>query len=185
MDGDFYPIIYDYSLYLNDEKEVVINNIFNNLIKDRKIVYNDSIIYSLSDKINAICEAINYYEELQNYTYFELKYNYIDNKTEEYLDLTVLFNFLQESDNKNLFYYCLIANILKYEYKDENDSKLIKDIFLKVHYMPRNSMIRYILDVAKLKGIFREKISRDNLRRLVNKYMLDIGSDNIYDLTLY
>ena len=51
--------------------------------------------------------------------------------------------------------------------------------------MSRISMIRYILDVAKLKDIFREKLSKNNLQRLVNKYMVDIGSDNIYDLTLY
>ena len=184
IDGDFYPIIYDYSLYLNDEKEIVINNIFNKLLMEKKITI-DKNNYSKSDKISAICEAINKYEELQNSTYFDQRYNCIDNKSEEYLDYSELFEFLQKSDNKNLFYYCLVANILKYEYNYENDSENITDIFLKIHYMSRISMIRYILDVAKFKGIFREKLSKNNLQRLVNKYMVDIGSDNIYDLTLY
>ena len=114
IDGDFYPIIYDYSLYLNDEKEVVINNIFKKLLKEKKITNDNNDIYSKLDKINAICNAINKYEELQNSTYFDQRYNCIDNKSEEYLDYSELFEFLQKSDNKNLFYYCLISNILKY-----------------------------------------------------------------------
>ena len=185
LDGDLYQIIYDYSLYLKDEKEIVINNIYNILLNEKKI--NNTNIKTKKDKINAISEAINKYEELQNLTYFDEKYNYIDLKSEEYFDLQTLFKFLQESDNRYIFYYCLIANILKYEKNNElnNVKENIKDIYLNIHYMSRVSMIRYILDVAKLKGYFAEKLSPNNLKKLVKKYMLDIGSDNIYDLTFY
>jgi hypothetical protein len=186
LDGDFYQIIYDYSLYLKDEKEVVINNIYNILIYEKKIINTDNLTKS-DDKIKAISEAINKYSELQNSTYFDEKYNFIEIKSEGYLDLQTLFKFLQESDNRYIFYYCLIANILKYEKNNELNTVKdnIKDIYLNIHYMSRVSMIRYILDVAKLKGYFAEKLSPNNLKILVKKYMLDIGSDNIYDLTFY
>ena len=186
LDGDLYQIIYDYSLYLKDEKEVVINNIYNILIYEKKIINTDNLTKS-DDKIKAISEAINKYSELQNSTYFDEKYNFIEIKSEGYLDLQTLFKFLQESDNRYIFYYCLIANILKYEKNNElnNVKENIKDIYLNIHYMSRVSMIRYILNVAKLKGYFEEKLSPNNLKKLVKKYMLDIGSDNIYDLTFY
>ena len=48
--------------------------------------------------------------------------------------------------------------------------------------MSRNEMIRYILKI-KEKNI--GVISNDSLPILVEYYMLDIGSDNIYDLSLY
>ena len=51
--------------------------------------------------------------------------------------------------------------------------------------MSRNSMIRYILNVAKSSSETREKINETNLRKLIKKYYIDIGSDNIYDLTMY
>ena len=48
--------------------------------------------------------------------------------------------------------------------------------------MTRNEMIRYIL---KIREINNKKITNDALPILTKFYKLDIGSENIYDLTLY
>lgn len=189
IDGDFYPIFYDYSLFLKDEKDEVINNIYNMLLSDNKtenISLNDN---DIEKKIKAISQAINDYKELQEPSEFDKNYNYINLTLEGYTDLNIieLYNFLNKSSIREVFYYCLMANILVIENKKEiNENKeTIRDIYLKIHYMPKISMIRYILDVAKLKGDFTKKLSKDSLPILVKKYMLDIGSDNIYDLTIY
>lgn len=51
--------------------------------------------------------------------------------------------------------------------------------------MSRNSMIRYILNIASFDNTLKNKLSETNLRKLTKKYMLDLGSDNVYDLTMY
>ena len=189
IDGDFYPMFYDYCLFLKDEKKEVINNIYNILSAENKtenITLGDD---DIDKKIKAISQAINDYKELQDPSEFDKNYNYINIISEGYTDVNIieLHNFLNNSSIREVFYYCLIANILAIENKEEinKNKEYIRDIYLKIHYMPKISMIRYILDVAKLKGRFTEKLSPKNLPILVKKYMLDIGSDNIYDLTIY
>ena len=185
LDGDFYTIFDDYSLFLKDDKDVVINNIYNKLLNENKIG-NKNI--NREEKIEAICTAINGFKELQDPSYFDLNYYYIDLESEGYSGLESLYKFLNKTDIRNVFYYCLIANILKIEYENENgkiNNENIRDIYLKIHYMPKITMIRYILDIANLKGDFEKQLSPEKLPLLVKKYMLDIGSDNIYDLTLY
>ena len=185
IDGDFYQIFYDYELYLRDEKEIVIDNIYNKLSKK----YNESVIpddkkNDTKEKINAIKNFINKYEELQDPNFFDLNYNKIDIDSEGYSNVEVLYNFLIKTDNKNIFYYCLIANIILIKFRNKN-SPNIRDIYSKIHYMSRVSMIRYILTVANSDSECKGKLTPENFPKLVKKYMLDLGSDSIYDLTLY
>lgn len=110
-----------------------------------------------------------------------MHYNKIDINSEGYSNVNELYKFLNITDNKNIFYYCLIANIIII--KIPKNYK--RNIYLNIHYMSKVSMIRYILTVANSDSEYKEKLSPEKLPKLVKKYMLDIGSDNIYDLTLY
>ena len=182
IDGDFYQIFYDYELYLRDEKNIVIDNIYNNL----SVKYNESVVpedkkNNVKEKINAIKYFINKYEELQDPVYFDLHYNKIDIDSEGYSNVKDLYEFLNKTDNKNIFYYCLIANIIIIKIPKNYN----RNIYLNIHYMSRVSMIRYILTVANSDSEYKEILSPKKLPKLIKKYMLDIGSDNIYDLTLY
>ena len=185
LDGDFYPIFYDYSLFLKDENEIVINNIYKKLLEENKTENLNSKDISLDNKIKAICEAINNFKELQDPSYFDQNYNKIDYISEGYSSLIDLLEFLEKRNNREIFYYCLIANIILLENKKDVNNGNIKNIYLKIHFMSRISMMRYILDVAKLKKEFKETLSPNKLPNLVKKYMLDIGSDNIYDLAVF
>ena len=185
LDGDFYPIFYDYSLFLKDENEIVINNIYKKLLEENKTENLNSKDISLDNKIKAICEAINNFKELQDPSYFDQNYNKIDYISEGYSSLIDLLEFLEKRNNREIFYYCLIANIILLENKKDVNNGNIKNIYLKIHFMSRISMMRYILDVAKLKEEFKETLSPNKLPNLVKKYMLDIGSDNIYDLAVF
>jgi hypothetical protein len=183
LDGDFYPLFYNFSLYLIDESDAVINNIYSGLRKDE---YVKGYVKDRTLLINYICEAINKYKELQNITSFDSKYNYIDIVSEKYEDVEDIYNYLNKTDNRQLFYYCLIANIIKIEYeKDVSSIKEKPDIYLKIHYMSRNYMIRYILNIASFNSEIKDKLSEENMRKLTKKYMLDLGSDNVYDLTMF
>ena len=51
--------------------------------------------------------------------------------------------------------------------------------------MSRNAMIRYILNIAKSNNAIKSELSEENMRRLTKKYMLDLGSANVYDLTMF
>ena len=183
IDGDFYPLFYNFSLYLIDESDAVINNIYNGLYTDEYVkvyVKNRTLV------INHICEAINKYKELQNITFFDSKYNNINIESEKYEDVEDIYNYLKKLDNRQLFYYCLIANLIKINYEKEISSiKEIPDIYLKIHYMSRNAMIRYILNIAKSNNAIKSELSEENMRRLTKKYMLDLGSANVYDLTMF
>ena len=183
IDGDFYPLFYNFSLYLIDESDAVINNIYNGLYTDEYVkvyVKNRTLL------INHICEAINKYKELQNITFFDSKYNNINIESEKYEDVEDIYNYLKKLDNRQLFYYCLIANLIKINYEKEISSiKEIPDIYLKIHYMSRNAMIRYILNIAKSNNEIKSELSEENMRRLTKKYMLDLGSANVYDLTMF
>ena len=183
IDGDFYPLFYNFSLYLIDESDAVINNIYNGLYTDEYVkvyVKNRTLL------INHICEAINKYKELQNITFFDSKYNNINIESEKYEDVEDIYNYLKKLDNRQLFYYCLIANLLKIDYeKEEGPLKEIPDIYLKIHYMSRNAMIRYILNIAKRINELKNELSEENMRRLTKQYILDLGSANVYDLTMF
>ena len=181
--GDFYYLFYDFSLFLKDESEIVIKNIYEGLFDDGFIHE-----YNVNLNIKTICETINKYDELQNITFFDSKYNYINIKSEQYENVQEIYNYLKEVDNRQLFYYCILANLIKIDYDKKhvnNTENQIPDIYLKIHYMSRNSMIRYILNIAKFDIELKNKLSETNLRKLTKKYMLDLGSDNVYDLTMY
>ena len=181
--GDFYYLFYDFSLFLKDESEIVIKNIYEGLFDDGFIHE-----YNVNLNIKTICETINKFDELQNITYFDSKYNYINIKSEQYENVQEIYNYLKEIDNRQLFYYCILANLIKIDYDKNhvnNTENQIPDIYLKIHYMSRNSMIRYILNIAKFDIELKNKLSETNLRKLTKKYMLDLGSDNVYDLTMY
>ena len=184
IDGDFYALFYNFSLFLKDESAAVINNIYYGLYQDEYI--KKGYIYNTPLQIIEICNAINIFKELQNITSFDSKYNYINITSEKYEKVEELFNYLNKVDNRQLFYYCLIANLVKIDYeKNAISIKRIPDIYLKIRYMSRNSMIRYILNVAKFDDEVKKRLTEENLRKLTKQYMLDIGSDNIYDLTMY
>ena len=190
LDGDFYPIFYDYSLFLKDEKDVVIDNIFNKLSLKYNYALKDNEKNDTQKKREAINIIINKYEELQDPSFFDLNYNTIDLNSEilDNSNVKNLYEFLIRSDNRKIFYYCLIANIMKMNYQNKykvDKNIKIKDIYLKIHFMSRISMIRYILEVASYNVELRENLDIEKLPKLIKKYMLDIGSDNIYDLTLY
>ena len=185
LDGDFYPIIYDYfEYYLNGTDEDDFNFIFSNLKKKCEENYpcnNVSHSSSKRDKLKEIVNDIKNVQEFQNPNYFDRFFDYIPDQQKD-----LLYEFLFNSTIRELKYYTIIANILKIETceKDpEIDVKnLPKDIFLKIHYMSKNEMIKYILKVRKL-DVYH--ISVEMLPLLVKYYMIDIGSDNIYDLSLF
>ena len=183
LDGDLYPILYKCELYFQDESDIVINNIYTSLhFKD----YIKSFVQDKKLQINDICVAINKYKELQNVNNFDTDYYYINITSEGYKDVEDLYNYLNKIDNRQIFYYTIIANLIKIDYEGKDDSiKKIPDIYLKINYMSRNSMIRYILNVAKSSQEIRLKFNENNLRKLIKKYWIDIGSDNVYDLTMY
>ena len=184
LDGDFYSLFYDFSLYLEDESDTVINNIYMGLIRDGHINKN---LHDRHLQIEEICETINKYVELQDINNFDSKYNYINITSEGYEIVKDIYNFLIKVENRQIFYYCLIANLIKIGYEKETNSTIenVPDIYLKIHYMSKNEMIRYILNVAKIGSKLKEKFTEENLRRLIKKYFLDIGSDNAYDLTMF
>ena len=185
LDGDFYPIVYDYfEYYLNGTDDNNLNFIFSNLKKkcgENYPCHNISDSSSRSDKIKEIVNDIKNVQEFQNPNFFDNVFDYIP---EEQQDL--LYNFLFNSTIRDLKYYTLIANLFKIETCEKDPSidknNLPKDIFLKIHYMSRNEMIKYILKVRAL-DVYH--ISVEMLPLLVKYYMLDIGSDNIYDLSLF
>lgn len=190
--GDFYLIFYDFSYYLDNLNEIIINNIYNILKQENKIKNDTDInLISIGEKKDIIINISNKYQELQDPVRFDKQYNYI-NFSSEYPNNSTSYNlyeFLENSSTKNLFYYTLITNIKKIEQKNitknNNSSKNPEDIYLKIRYMSRVAMIRYILDMTEVYENLRELINENELPNLVKYYMLDIGSDNIYDLTLY
>ena len=183
LDGEFYSIVDDCQIYFEDDSEIVINNVYSFLYNKKYLTNNDRDKYS---QINSICEAINKNEELQNVTFFDKEYYYIDIASEGYKTVEDLYNYLTKLDNRKIFYFCLLANFIKIDYEKKLFSmKKIKDIYLKIHFMSRNEMIRYILNVAKSNGDVKSFFNEKNLMKLMKKYFLDLGSDNVYDLTMF
>ena len=185
LDGDFYPIIYDYfEFYLNGTDEDNLNFIYSNLKKKCGENYpcnNFSDSSSTSNKLKEIVNDIKNVQEFQNPNFFDKFFDYIPDQQKD-----ALYEFLFNSTIRDLKYYTIIANILKIETCEKDPSieatYLPKDIFLKIHYMSKNEMIKYILKVRKL-DVYH--ISIEMLPLLVKYYMIDIGSDNIYDLSLF
>ena len=185
LDGDFYPIIYDYNEnYLNSIDEEHFNFIYNNIklkCLENYPCKNFSNSTDIHGKMQEIINNIKNVQEFQEPSFFDKYFDYIDGK-----DKDELYQILVNSTNKELKLYTIIANIIKIETVEKsgniNADNLPEDIYLKIHYMSRNSMIRYILEI---KEINPEMINGDILPLLVKYYMLDIGSENIYDLTLY
>ena len=90
--------------------------------------------------------------------------------------------FLANSSNKDLRLYSIICFILKLEKceteKDIECQKIYSNMHYQLFYMSKNEMIRYILKENK-------NLTNEELPILVDYYKLDLGSDNINDLTLY
>ena len=185
LDGDFSPIIYDYyQSYLSSIDDDHLNFIFNNV---KNMCFNNypcsqfSIAESSEEKIQEIINDIKNVEEFQNPVFFDNNFDFIENQEKDNFC-----DFLMNSTNKNLIFYTIITNIIKLEECENTDDikcqNLPKDIYYKIHYMSRNQMIRYIL---KVKKINLNMINEEMLPILIKYYMLDMGSDNLYDLTLF
>ncbi len=52
----------------------------------------------------------------------------------------------------------------------------------QLFYLSKNEMIRYILKESEYN---KDMINENMLPILIDYYKIDLGSDNIYDLTLY
>ena len=185
LDGDFSPIIYDYyQSYLSSINDEHLNFIFNNV---KNMCLNNypcsqfSVSKSSDEKLEEIINDIKNVEEFQNPTFFDDNFDFIENQEKDNFC-----DFLMNSTNKNLFFYTIIANIIKLEECEYIDDikcqNLPDDIYYEIHYMSRNQMIRYIL---KVKDINLNMINEEMLPILIKYYMLDMGSDNLYDLTLF
>ena len=186
LDGDFYSIFYACEKFFEDDSDIVINNTYNFLEHKR---YIKSYVFDRKLQIRDICNAIKNFEELQDVAYFDEEYYYINIASEGYESVKDIYNFLTQVDNRKLFYYCILANFLKIDFEKKEDSrnnlKNIKDIYLKIHYMSRNEMIRYILNVAKSDEDIKAFFNEGKLNELIKKYFLDVGSDNTYYLTMF
>ena len=185
LDGDFYPIIYDYyEHYLNTIDEEHLNFIYKNIklkCSENYPCQNFSDSTNINDKKQEIINNIKNVQEFQEPTFFDKYFDYISGKNDD-----ELYQMLVNCTNKELKFYAIIANIIKIETMEKNENikvdNLPEDIYFKIHYMSRNSMIRYILQIKEINS---EMINGDILPLLIKYYMLDIGSENIYDLTLY
>lgn len=185
LDGDFHQIIYDYfEYYLNGTDEDNLNFIYSNIKEKCAENYpcnNNSNLSTSSDKLKEIVNDIKNVQEFQNPNFFDKFFDYIPEQQKD-----LLYEFLFNSTIRDLKYYAIIANLFKIDICEKDPSidanNLPKDIFLKIHYMSKNEMIKYILKIRTL-DVYH--ISIEMLPLLVKYYMLDIGSDNIYDLSLF
>ena len=185
IDGDFYPIIYDYyENYLNTIDQEHFQFIYSKIKEKCSENYpcqNISNSTDINDRKKEIINDIKNVEEFQNPNFFDKYFDYISGKEGD-----VLYEHLINATNKDLKLYTITANIIKMETLEEdesiNEDIIPDDIYFKINYMTRNEMIRYIL---KIREINNKKITNDALPILTKFYKLDIGSENIYDLTLY
>ena len=185
FDGDFYPIIYDYyENYLNNLDDEHFNFIFYNIKKKCEENYpchNISNSTTLDEKKKEIVNDIKNVEEFQNPKFFDTFFDFIPENHQD-----PIYEFLTNSTFKDLKLYTILANIIKIETYEKNKNikfdNLPQDIYFKINFMSKNEMIKNII---KIKEINDKMISSDMLLILIKHYMLDIGSDNIYDLALY
>ena len=185
LDGYFSYVIYDYfQLYLNNIDEQHLNFIFKNIKSMCQKNYpcnNISDAKTIEEKKAEIIKDIKYVQEFQSPVFFDKNFDYIESDGNNFT------KFLINSDIKDLKLYTIMTYIIKLEElcEDENDI-MCKDLYSNFDYqlftMSKNEMIRYILKESEIN---KDKINEEMLPILVQYYMLDLGSDNIYDLTLY
>ena len=136
---------------------------------------------SVEEKRNEIIQDIKNVQEFQNPEFFDKHFDYFEN-----IQKGSFAEFLINSSNKDLKLYTILTYIIQLEDCENKDEKKCKDLksdyLYKIFMMSRNEMIRYVL---KEHEINKEKINENMLPLLIKYYMLDLGSDNIYDLTLY
>ena len=185
LDGYFSYVIYDYfQLYLNNIDEQHLNFIFKNIKSMCQKNYpcnNISDAKTIEEKKAEIIKDIKYVQEFQSPVFFDKNFDYIEDDGNNFT------KFLKNSDIKDLKLYTIMTYIIKLEElcEDENDI-MCKDLYSNFDYqlftMSKNEMIRYILKESEIN---KDKINEEMLPILIQYYMLDLGSDNIYDLTLY
>ena len=181
LDGYFPFIIYDYyQNYLNsmddDHLDFIFKNI-KNLCSQNYPCNSTSIAKNREEKTNEIIHDLKNVQEFQKPEFFDKHLDYIENIQEGSFA-----EFLANSSNKDLRLYSIICFILKLEKcETENDvecQKIYSNMPYQLFYMSKNEMIRYILKENK-------NLTNEELPILVDYYKLDLGSDNINDLTLY
>ena len=186
IDGYFEYCMYDYfESHLKKADENRINYIFKN-VKDFCKNYPCKNI-SLNDKIYFIKENIQAVQEFQDPLFFDKNFDNLDDIKNNSLSI-----FLKNSTIKDLKYYTILVVILKLESnKKNNESYLyddLREIDLHIFTMSRNEMIKYILNESEIFNTNEKnenKTIEEMLPILTKYYMLDLGSENIYDLILY
>ena len=185
LDGYFPFIIYDYfESYLNSIDDEHLNFIFNNVkhICSQNYPCNEtSQATTKEEKKIEIIKDIKNVQEFQNPDFFDKNFDYIEN-----VEKGSFKEFLVNSTNKDLKSYTIVVYIIQLERCENKTDNFCQDItsdhFYKKFYMSRNEMIRYILKEHEVNKIM---INENMLPLLVKYYMIDIGSDDINDLTLY
>ena len=181
LDGYFPFIIYDYyQNYLNSIDDDHLNFIFKNIKNCCAQNYpcnSTSIATNRKEKTEEIIHDLKNVQEFQKPEFFDKHLDYIENIQEGSFA-----EFLANSSNKDLRLYSIICFILKLEKceteKDIECQKIYSNMHYQLFYMSKNEMIRYILKENK-------NLTNEELPILVDYYKLDLGSDNINDLTLY
>ena len=185
LDGYFPFIIYDYNKnYLNSLTDSHIDFIFKNIKNMCSQNYpcnSASNATNREEKLMEILHDLKYVQEFQKPEFFDKNFDFIENKQKD--NFTEI---LVNSTVKNLRLYsimCFIIKLEKCENKSDKDcEKIYSDMPYQLFYMSKNEMIRYIL---KERENNKNKINEKMLPILVDYYKLELGSENIHDLTLY
>ena len=185
LDGYFPFIIYDYfQSYLNSIDDSHLDFIFRNIkhMCSQNYPCNDtSNAKNIEEKRKEIITDLINIQEFQNPEFFDKHFDYIDN-----IEKGSFKEFLVNSTNKDLRYYTIMTYIIKLEQCEKKYENYCQNIFEEVpyqlFYMSKKEMIRYIL---KENENNKDMINENILPILIDYYKLDLGSDNIYDLTLY
>ena len=186
LDGYFDFIIYDYfRKYLDSLDENHINFIFNNVKSKCEQNYpcnKTSDAKTIEEKKNEIINDIKNVQEFQNPEFFDNNFDYIENVEKDSFK-----EFLINSSIKDLKLFTIMTVIIKLEKcetkkEDTSCKEFISNFNYHIFCMSRNEMIRYILKESQSNT---DMINEKMLPILVNYYMLDLASDDIYQLTLY
>ena len=186
LDGYFDFIIYDYfRKYLDSLDENRVNFIFNNVKSKCEKNYpcnKTSDARTIEEKKNEIINDIKNVQEFQNPEFFDNNFDYIEN-----IEKGSFNEFLVNSTIKDLKLFTIVTVIIKLEKcetkkEDSSCKEFISNFDYHIFRMSRNEMIRYILKESQNNT---DMINEKMLPILVNYYMLDLASDNIYQLTLY
>ena len=185
LDGYFPFIIYDYNKnYLNSLTDSHIDFIFKNIKNMCSQNYpcnSASNATNREEKLMEILHDLKYVQEFQKPEFFDKNFDFIENKQKD--NFTEI---LVNSTVKNLRLYSIMCFIIKLENcenkSDKDCEKIYSDTPYQLFYMSKNEMIRYIL---KERENNKNKINEKMLPILVDYYKLELGSENIHDLTLY